>query len=85
MNRYTVDVTVSIDAESPEEAMNTIQQALDKSKLAEIGCNAIEVTDETPLDEDGDEVMSDWDEQYERQASRARLDDFAATGGKDWT
>ena len=26
-----------------------------------------------------------WDDMYERQAARARSNDFADTGGKDWT
>jgi hypothetical protein len=29
--------------------------------------------------------LDSFDEAYERAASRDRLDDFARTGGKDWT
>lgn len=30
-------------------------------------------------------VRDEWDVLYERQAARDRSDDFARTGGKDWT
>jgi hypothetical protein len=37
---------------------------------------------ETP---DEDAETEERDEAYERAAARSRADDFAATGGKDWT
>lgn len=45
-----------------------------------------EVVDQGERDDDLDEGREDdRDEAYERAAARARGDDFAATGGKDWT
>jgi hypothetical protein len=80
----TVWVTVKHDdedspVESGKEVADRLGKILRKSDLdaeCELSDGAEEVIEE---------LVEERDEQYEREAARARNNDFADTGGKDWT
>lgn len=72
--------------------MNKLRRRLQKARAAErhraararvARLNRWAERERARLDEE--RHMTAWDELYERQAAHARSNDFAETGGRDWT